>query len=164
MKLLKQHYCKLRLLKNNPILNKQSCLFNYIVIFIALIIANCCFVNFVIAFEPEEKLAKPKQEERAQQIFRQIRCLTCKGQVVESSSSDFAFDIRGFVRKKIADGATDKEVFTILQENFGEEILQNRKINRYNALFWLSIFAFSAISLWLFASYYRKVNENQDAT
>ena len=158
MKLLKPHYCKLRSLKNNSVLNKKPYLFIYIVVFIALIIANYCFVNLAIAFEPEEKLANPKQEERAQHIFRQIRCLTCKGQVVESSSSDFAFDIRSFVRKKIADGATDAEVFAVLQENFGEEILQNRKINRYNALFWLSIFAFSAISLWLFASYYRKVN------
>lgn len=164
MKLLKPHCCKLRSLKNNSVFNKKSYLFNYIFVFIVLIIANCFFVNLAIALEPEEKLANPKQEQRAQNIFRQIRCLTCKGQVVESSSSDFAFDIRGFVRKKIADGATDAEVFTVLQENFGEEILQNRKINRYNALFWLSIFAFSATSLWLFASYYRKANENQDAT
>ena len=112
--------------------------------------------NYVFAFEPEKQLENKEQEQRAYKIFRQIRCLTCKGQAIESSSSDFALDIRNFVRKEIVQGKTDIEIFNKLTEIFGPEIIDNKKPNIYNAIFWLAVFSSAFVSFWLFANYYRK--------
>ena len=127
-----------------------------------LLLNILCFVDFVNADNQittndlqEEQLSDKEQEQRAQKIFRQIRCLTCKGQVVESSNSDFASNIRAFVRKRIILGDNDEKIFHSLQEIFGQEVLQNRKIDRYNLIFWLLIAVFAFVSLLIIIAYYR---------
>ena len=77
----------------------------------------------VLALSPEERLANPKQEQQARQIFLQVKCLTCQGQVIENSDSDFAYSLRQFIRKEIANGKNEAEIKTMLIKNFGSHIL-----------------------------------------
>ena len=77
----------------------------------------------VLALSPEERFANPKQEQQARQIFLQVKCLTCQGQVIENSDSDFAYSLRQFIRKEIANGKNEAEIKTMLIKNFGSHIL-----------------------------------------
>jgi len=77
----------------------------------------------VWALSPQERLANPKQEQQARQIFLQVKCLTCQGQVIENSDSDFAYSLRQFIRKEIANGKNEAEIKEMLIKNFGSHIL-----------------------------------------
>ncbi len=105
--------------------------------------------SFVVkAIAPESRLVNQAQEERAMKLFLKIRCLTCQGQVIENSDSDFAYQIRHFVRKEIETGSSDEEVIAKLIENFGEDIIADGNIKN-NFFLWLIPLIF-AISLLIF--------------
>jgi cytochrome c-type biogenesis protein CcmH/NrfF len=92
----------------------QNLIFSVIIFFV---------FNHAFALSPEERLNNPQQEKQAQQIFLQVKCLTCKGQVIENSDSDFAYSLRQFIRKEIKNGKNEAEIKTILTRNFGSHIL-----------------------------------------
>ena len=86
--------------------------------------------NYALALSPEERLNNPIQEQQAQKLFLQVKCLTCKGQVIENSDSDFAYSLRNFIRKEIQNGKSEAEIKEMLIKNFGSHILisSNTKI------------------------------------
>ena len=51
--------------------------------------------------EPDEILKDKILEERARIISSDLRCLVCQNENIDSSSSEFATDLRIFVRKKL---------------------------------------------------------------
>jgi cytochrome c-type biogenesis protein CcmH len=86
--------------------------------------------NTCLALSPENRLADETQEQRARELFLQVKCLTCNGQVIDSSDSDFAYKLRAFIRNEITNNKTDNEIKQQLIENFGQKILltSNKKI------------------------------------
>ena len=112
-------------------------------------------LNFVIfgsysfvarAIAPESRLVNQAQEERAMKLFLKIRCLTCQGQVIENSDSDFAHQIRHFVRKEIELGSSDKEIIAKLIENFGADIIADGNVKN-NLFLWLMPLVFAIVLL-----------------
>ena len=63
-----------------------------------LIIMTLCLIQFyqsnVIAVEPEEVLKNPKQELRARNISKNIRCMICQNQSIDESNAPLAKDLR----------------------------------------------------------------------
>ncbi len=92
------------------------------------------------ALSPEEILNNSTQEQQAQKIFLQVKCLTCKGQVIENSDSDFAYSLRNFIRKEIQQGKTEAEIKKILIKNFGSHILISSNTKIYFILIFTPIF------------------------
>ena len=81
------------------------------------------FINFSSAVEPEEFMQDEKNELRARDISKNIRCLVCQNQSIDDSSAELAKDLRILIRKKISDGSTNKEIYfgsktVVLQELF----------------------------------------------
>ena len=56
-------------------------------------------------------------------LFLEVKCLTCNGQVIENSESEFAFQMRNLIRQKILDGKSDDEIKSDLKAEFGDNIL-----------------------------------------
>ncbi len=54
------------------------------------------------ALSPEPKLSNEVDEQRARELFLQVRCLVCAGQVIENSDTEFSFEMRKLIRQKIA--------------------------------------------------------------
>jgi len=81
------------------------------------------FVNDSFSFSPEPKIPDSALEARALEIFTQIRCLACAGQAIDSSDSQFAFNLRQAIREKVQHGKTNQEIKDDLVESFGPEIL-----------------------------------------
>lgn len=76
-----------------------------------------------LALSPETRLADEVQERRAMELFLEVRCLVCNGQVIENSDSEFSFQMRKNIRQKIAAGKSDEQIKAELVEEFGEDIL-----------------------------------------
>ena len=99
-----------------------------ILFFLGFFLVNSVFlINSSRALNPEARLSNPEDENRAMNLFLQVRCLVCNGQVVENSDSKFAFDVRSLIREQISQGKTDDDIKENLVATFGEDILNQPK-------------------------------------
>ena len=97
--------------------------------------------NNSYAVEPEEFLKDPKQELRARNISKNVRCLVCQNQSIDESSAPLAKDLRMIVRNKITEGLTDKEVYKFLTDRYGDFILLNPPLKTSTMILWALPFA-----------------------
>ena len=88
------------------------------------------------AFTVEEKLPDAHQEQAAQKLFHELRCVVCQGESLSESNADMAVDMRKLVRKKIAEGKTAEDIKTELVTNYGEQILQTPPKDSGTYLLW----------------------------
>jgi cytochrome c-type biogenesis protein CcmH len=120
------------------------------------------FFNAIsLALSPEDKLPNEAEESRAINLFLEIRCLVCQGQVIENSDTQFAHDIRKFVRKKISQGLTNDEIKAQLIKNFGDEILQTPTLKSQPVLWILPLFFF-VLTLFFIKYQYHKIHKNDN--
>jgi cytochrome c-type biogenesis protein CcmH len=98
------------------------------------------------ALSPETKLVDEAQEQRAMQLFLEVRCLVCNGQVIENSDTEFSFQMRKLIREKISKGESDEKIKSDLMKEFGEDILTQPQ-NFTKIFLWLmpAIFAIAGI-------------------
>ncbi len=105
-------------------------------IFLAIIFVLLFFPKYCLALVPENHLPD-QQEQRARELFLQIKCPVCQGQVIESSNTEISFQLRKLVREKIIEGKSDKEIKAYLVAEYGEDILNSPKFNSTNSLLWI---------------------------
>jgi len=98
------------------------------------------------ALSVEDRLADEAQEQRAMKIFLQVRCLVCEGQAIESSNTEFSFEMRKLIRKKISQGKSNDEIKAELVKEFGEDILLEPSSKSLSGLFlWILPMIFAAV-------------------
>ena len=127
----------------NSIFNKIFILFFFMSL-TGLIISNICY-----AVEPEEFLKDPKQELRARDISKNIRCLVCQNQSIDDSSAPLAKDLRIIIRDKIKEGLTDKEIYKFLTDRYGDFVLFNPPFKLSTIFLWIFPFVLFIIGLWV---------------
>ena len=118
-------------------------------------------INFgAFAVEPNEILKNDNLEQRARLISSELRCLVCQNENIDSSNSEFASDLRVFVRKKLKEGLTDQEIKSYLISKYGEFILLKPRFTSYNIILYLLgpiMFIFGLVALFfLFIGVKRK--------
>lgn len=106
------------------------------------------------ALSPEERLPDLAQEERAMQLFLEVKCLVCSGQSIESSDTEFSFEMRKLIRQKISEKKSDQEVRDELVKQFGDDVLFSSQKN-FTLLFLIIGFAILLASFF-FRSFFRK--------
>ncbi len=89
------------------------------------------------AVEPNEKLENKVLEKRARLISSELRCLVCQNENIDSSNSEFATDLRIFVRKKLKEGLTDAEIKSYLVSKYGDFIILRPPFREYNIILYL---------------------------
>ena len=102
------------------------------------------------AVEPSEILSDAKLEDRARNLSSNIRCLVCQNENIHSSDSEFAKDLRLFIREKLVEGRTDNEIEKFLVSKYGSYILFKPEFTGYNIFLYLFgpfIFIFSFIMI-----------------
>ena len=99
--------------------------------------------------DPAEMLPNPAQENRAEQIGRQLRCLVCQNESIEDSGADLARDLRHIVRQRVAAGDTDTQVTAWMVARYGDFVRLRPPFNAVTALLWLSPVVAVAIGLGL---------------
>jgi cytochrome c-type biogenesis protein CcmH len=88
------------------------------------------------ALAPEARIADETKEQRAMNLFLEVRCLVCEGQVIESSNTEFSLEMRKLIRRKIIEGKSDEEIRAELVQEFGADIL-NKVSGNNDFLLWL---------------------------
>ena len=114
------------------------------------------FIFFVasraFSIEPAEILSDTKLENRARALSSNIRCLVCQNENIDSSESEFAKDLRFFIREQLVEGRTDDEIEKFLVSKYGSYILFKPEFTGYNIFLYLFgpfIFIFSFIMILL---------------
>ena len=73
-----------------------------------MITVTICLTQFLsknhFAVEPDEILHDQKQEFRARNISKNVRCMVCQNQSIDESNAPLAKDLRILIRKKIKEG------------------------------------------------------------
>jgi cytochrome c-type biogenesis protein CcmH len=109
-------------------------IYNLLICFILLIVFFVSLSCFALV--PENHLPEP-QEQRARELFLQIKCPVCLGQVIESSNTEISFQLRKLVREKIVEGKSDKEIKVYLVAEYGEDIINSPTSSLINYLLWI---------------------------
>ena len=73
----------------------------------------------------------------ANKIYKNLRCIVCQGQSVADSNSDFAQTIKSVVNDKLKEGMSEQQVYNFLSEKYGDWILYNPPLKRKSYLLWM---------------------------
>ncbi len=129
---------------------QKKFLFNKIFfLFLMITLAGATISNNSYAVEPEEFLKDPKQELRARDISKNVRCLVCQNQSIDESSAPLAKDLRIIIRNKITEGLTDKEIYKFLTDRYGDFILLNPPLKSSTMILWTLPFVLFFIALFV---------------
>jgi len=99
--------------------------------------------------EPEEFLQNPKQEMRARNISKNIRCLVCQNQSIDDSSAPLAKDLRALIRIKVQENDADEEIYKFLTDRYGDFILLKPPFKISTFLLWSLPFVFVIIGIFI---------------
>jgi len=117
-----------------------------------LIFAICLIQFFSVdsyGVDPDEILQNQKQELRARNISKNIRCMTCQNQSIDESSAPLAKDLRILIRNKITEGNSDKEIYKFLTDRYGDFILLKPPIKLSTLALWFLPFVFFIVGVFV---------------
>ena len=107
------------------------------------------FSNNSYTVEPNEILEDQKQELRARNISKNIRCMICQNQSIDESNAPLAKDLRILIRNKIKDGDKDEEIYKFLTDRYGDFILLKPPLKLTTLALWFLPFIFFAIGIFI---------------
>ena len=126
----------------------------------AFIILFICLTQFFstssIGVEPDEVLKNKKQELRARDISKNIRCMVCQNQSIDESNSPLAKDLRILIRNKIKEGNKDEEIYKFLTDRYGDFILLKPPFKISTYALWFLPFIFLMIGIFVIYSHNKK--------
>ena len=107
------------------------------------------FSKISYSVEPEEFLQNPKQEIRARDISKNIRCLVCQNQSIDDSSAPLAKDLRTLIRIKVQENDSDEEIYKFLTDRYGDFILLKPPFKISTFVLWSLPFVFLIIGIFI---------------
>ena len=115
-----------------------------VVIGITQFFSNNCFV-----VEPDEILEDQKQELRARDISKNIRCMICQNQSIDESNAPLARDLRILIRNKIKEGNNNEEIYIFLTDRYGDFILLKPPLKLSTLALWFLPFMFFIVGIFI---------------
>jgi len=118
-----------------------------------IIIISICLIQFFLnnsyTVEPDEILENQKQELRARNISKNIRCMVCQNQSIDESSAPLAKDLRILIRNKIIQGNKDEEIYKFLSDRYGDFILLKPPFKLSTLTLWFLPFIFFIVGIFI---------------
>lgn len=93
------------------------------------------------------QLPDPRQEARAMELMRTIRCVVCQGQAIADSDADLAGDMRALVRHRIAAGEAPEAVRRWLVARYGAWVSYRPPVEPVTWPLWLAPILFVGIGI-----------------
>ena len=125
-----------------------------------IILLSICLIQFFsnnsYTVEPNEILKNQKQELRARNISKNIRCMVCQNQSIDESNAPLAKDLRILIRNKIKDGKKNEEIYKFLTDRYGDFILLKPSFKLNTLALWLLPFIFVLIGIFIVFSHNKK--------
>ena len=128
-----------------------------------IIIISICliqsFSNNSYTVEPDEILENKKQEFRARDISKNVRCMVCQNQSIDESDAPLAKDLRILIRNKIKEGNNDDEIYKFLTDRYGDFILLKPPFKLSTLALWFLPFIFFIVGMFLVFFHNKKYNK-----
>jgi len=105
--------------------------------------------NLSPAYWANRPLPNPKQEEQAQALMSELRCLVCQGQSIADSDAELAGDMRDLVRRRIAAGEKPSAIRQWLVQRYGSWISYKPTGEPAAWPLWLAPLALLVVGAWL---------------
>ena len=105
--------------------------------------------NLPPAYWSNRQLPNPKQEEQAQALMAELRCLVCQGQSIADSDAELAGDMRDLVRRRVAAGEKPSAIRAWLIERYGSWISYKPTGEPAAWPLWLAPLALLVAGAWL---------------
>ena len=125
-----------------------------------IIILSICLIQFFsnnsYTVEPNEVLKNQKQELRARDISKNIRCMVCQNQSIDESNAALAKDLRILIRDKIKEGNEDEEIYKFLTDRYGDFILLKPPLKLSTLALWFLPFIFLLIGIFIILFHNKK--------
>lgn len=115
------------------------------------------------AARPDEMLADPTLEMRAEQVGRELRCLVCRNQSIEDSEADLAHDLRMLVRRRITAGDSNAQVIAYLRSRYGDYVLLRPPLEAGTVVLWVAPPAILLLGGFGLLLFYRRRNRPEAA-
>lgn len=125
-----------------------------ILLFILIVLLSP--VVYAQTAQPEQPLADYAQEQRARDLFRELRCEMCQGQTISDSNAMLAQDMRALVREKVQAGESDEEILSYFAAHYGNDILMRPPLDPQTAPLWLAPLITILLGGWLLMRYFRR--------
>ena len=118
---------------------------------IFILIISICLIQFFSVnshgVDPEEILQDQKQELRARNMSKNIRCMICQNQSIDESNAPLAKDLRVLIRNKIKEGNNNEEIYKFLTDRYGDFILLKPPIKLSTLALWMLPFVFLLVGI-----------------
>ena len=88
-------------------------------------------------FSSSNSISSEKNINLELKIFKNLRCLICQGQSIYDSQSDFSESMKLVVRQKLESGMSENEIYSFLEDQYGEWILYDPKFNNKTYFLWI---------------------------
>jgi len=111
-----------------------------------------------LAVQPDEMLDDPKLEARAREVSRELRCVVCQNENIDSSNASLAKDLRLLVRERIKAGDTNREVIDYIVARYGDFVLLRPPLRPATWLLWFGPLVFVMMGGWLAWMFFRTQN------
>lgn len=118
--------------------------------FLTVLFAALSLAGAVFAVEPDEILSDPVMEDRARGISKQLRCVVCQNQDIDSSNAGVARDLRLLVRERLVAGDTNAEVIAYVRARYGDYVLMSPPFNGATVALWAAPFVLVVLSVGAF--------------
>ena len=133
---------------------------NFLFTKIFILIIAICLAQFFsgnsYGVDPDEILQDQKQELRARNISKNIRCMICQNQSIDESNAPLAKDLRILIRNKIKEGKNNEEIYKFLTDRYGDFILLKPPVKLSTLALWGLPFIFFVIGVFIVFSHNKK--------
>ena len=113
-------------------------------------------LNISYSVDPDEILDNKKQEQRARDLSKNVRCMVCQNQSIDESNAPLAKDLRILIRNKIKEGNNDKEIYKFLTDRYGDFIILKPAIKLSTLILWFTPLVFFIIGILVLYSHNKK--------
>lgn len=99
------------------------------------------------AIDTETPFNDPILDARYDKLIHELRCMVCLNGTIADSRVDLAADLRREVHRMVADGQTEDEIKTFMQQRYGDSILYNPPVQPNTWALWAAPTVFLLIGL-----------------
>jgi cytochrome c-type biogenesis protein CcmH len=102
-----------------------------------------CAVLFALAspamaIDTDKAFDDPELQARYEHIIEEVRCLKCQNQSIKDSNAFLAGDLRREIRRMLAEGKSDDEIYDFLVARYGEFALYRPRMSGKTLVLWIA--------------------------
>lgn len=98
----------------------------------------CLFALPVGAIDTGQAFEDPELQSRYEEIIAEVRCLQCQNESIKDSNATLAADLRREIRRMIAEGMSNAEIYEFLLQRYGEFVLYRPQMSGKTLFLWIA--------------------------